>query len=70
MNWLDPEPDRQSSDYDEYIEELQEINSQVYFYRGFNQQPTEEEYNRLERRRLDKSDDDSEEDDEESDSEE
>jgi hypothetical protein len=73
VNWLDPEPDRQSSDYDEYIEELQEIEHQVTMYRGFIQPPTEEEYNRLERRLMEEgrwwSDDDSEEEDEESDSE-
>jgi hypothetical protein len=43
VNWLDPEPDRESSDYGNYIEELEEI-SQVTFYRGFHQPPTEEEY--------------------------
>jgi hypothetical protein len=47
VNWLDPEPDRASSDYNQYIEELQEINSQVKrFYRGLHQPPTEEEYHR------------------------
>lgn len=46
--WLDPEPDLDSSDsdYDEYIEELEEIERQVV-YRGFQQPPTEEEYFRL-----------------------
>ena len=47
VNWLDPEPDRESIGYEKYIEELQEINSQVNFYRGFHQPPTEEEYHRL-----------------------
>ncbi len=47
VSWLDPEPDRESSDYDEYIEELHEINRHVNFYGGFHQPPTEEEYNRL-----------------------
>jgi hypothetical protein len=46
VNWLDPEPVVESGDYAKYIEELQEINSQVYFYRGFHEPPTEEEYNR------------------------
>ena len=46
VNWLDPEPDEESSDYVKYIEELQEIEQQV-FYRGFYQPPTEEEYLRL-----------------------
>jgi hypothetical protein len=45
--WLDPEPDSKSSDYATYIEELQEINSEVKMYRGFHQPPTEEEYSRL-----------------------
>ncbi len=47
VNWLDPEPDRESSDYAKYIEELQEINCKVNMYKGFHQPPTEEEYNRL-----------------------
>ena len=48
VNWLDPEPDRESSDYDKYIEELNEIELRVpRFYRGFQQPPTEEENLRL-----------------------
>ncbi len=47
VNWLDPEPDSESSDYDEYIEKLQSINSEADFYNGFYQPPTEEEYRRL-----------------------
>ena len=47
VKWLDPEPDRENSDYDEYIEELEQINSEVYMFRGFHQPPTEEEYHRL-----------------------
>jgi hypothetical protein len=47
VNWLVPEPDRESSDYEEYIEELQEINSKVNMYKGFHEPPTEEEYHRL-----------------------
>jgi hypothetical protein len=47
VNWLDPEPDKDSSDYAKYIEELQEINSKVNMYKGFYQPPTEEEYQRL-----------------------
>jgi hypothetical protein len=43
VNWLDLEPDRDSSDYKEYIEELQQ-KQQVNQYRGFHQPPTEEEY--------------------------
>jgi hypothetical protein len=47
VNSLDPEPDRENTDYDEYIEELKEINSDVRMFRGFLQPPSEEEYNRL-----------------------
>ena len=47
VNWLDPEPDSDSSDYEEYIAKLQEINNEVQLYRGFHQPPTEEEYQRL-----------------------
>jgi hypothetical protein len=47
VNWLDPEPDPESDGYEKYIEELEEINSKVDFYKGFYQPPTEEEYQRL-----------------------
>ena len=47
MNWLDPEPDSESSDYGKYIKELEQINSEVYMFRGFHQPPTEMEYHRL-----------------------
>ena len=47
VNWLDPEPDRESDDYKEYIEELRKIEGRVNYYEGFHQPPTEEEYNRL-----------------------
>jgi hypothetical protein len=48
VNWLDPEPDRESSDYGKYIEELQEINRKGgNLFQGFYRPPTEEEYNRI-----------------------
>jgi hypothetical protein len=47
VNWLDPEPDKESGDYGKYTEDLQKIESRVNFYRGFHQPPTEEEYRRL-----------------------
>ncbi len=49
MNWFDPEPDRESSDYAKYVEELQKLNREckVDMYRGFHQPPTQEEHNRL-----------------------
>ena len=46
----DPEPDRESSDYEEYnIVKLEGMNAyEVQFYRGFHQPPpTQEEYQRL-----------------------
>jgi hypothetical protein len=47
VNWLDPEPDADSSDYEEYIEKFQKIENNVNVYHGFHQPPTEEEYHRL-----------------------
>jgi len=47
VNWLDPEPGRESNDYEKYIKALQEIEGQLDIYRGFHQPPTEEEYYRL-----------------------
>jgi hypothetical protein len=51
VNWLDPEPDKDSSDYAKYVEELQEIeeyqadsSNGADFYEGFHQPPTQEEY--------------------------
>jgi hypothetical protein len=47
VNWLDPEPDEESNDYEEYIAESQKLDRTVDMYRGFHQPPTEEEYDRL-----------------------
>jgi len=49
INWLDPEPNSESGDYEAYIEELQSIERRInfYFYRGYHKPPTEEEYRRL-----------------------
>ena len=47
VNWLDPEPDRESPDYTKYIQDLERINLQVKFYKGFHEPPSEEEYTRL-----------------------
>jgi hypothetical protein len=48
VNWLDPEPDRDSSGYEQYIEGLQFFERLISpEYRGFHQPPTEEEYHRL-----------------------
>eukprot|EP00984_Skeletonema_dohrnii_P033179 scaffold28851_cov72-Skeletonema_dohrnii-CCMP3373.AAC.1 len=47
INWLDPEPDRESNDYDVYIRELQSIQEDIFCYEGYHQPPTEEEYKRV-----------------------
>jgi len=47
INWLDPKPSRESSGYKAYAEELQGIERNVGFYRGYSQPPTLAEYNRL-----------------------
>jgi hypothetical protein len=48
LNWLDPEPDRESSDdYSNYVEELREIESRLDIFRGFYQPPTQAEFFRL-----------------------
>jgi len=47
INWLDPEPSRESSDYEACTLELQSIEQPIDFYRGNYQPPTEEEYRRL-----------------------
>ena len=47
VNWLDPEPSRDSSDYDDYIRRLEGIKEEIFCYEGFHQPPTEEEYKRL-----------------------
>ncbi len=51
--WLDPEPDKESSDYENYIEELDEIEDEVDLFDGFQQPPNEEEYHRLCAERFD-----------------
>jgi hypothetical protein len=47
INWLDLEPDSESSDYEACMEELQRIEERVDFYRTYRQPPNEEEYRRL-----------------------
>eukprot|EP00984_Skeletonema_dohrnii_P010773 scaffold4233_cov142-Skeletonema_dohrnii-CCMP3373.AAC.16 len=46
--WLDPEPEEESSGYEEYIEKLHDIESRVFFP-GFFQPPTEDELDRIDR---------------------
>jgi len=52
INWLDPEPSYESDDYGTYIEEVQDVEHFVGFYRGYYQPPTEEEYHHLLRQRM------------------
>ena len=46
VNWLDPEPESGSSDYEDYAADYQRI-QKADFYRGYYDPPTEEEYNLL-----------------------
>jgi hypothetical protein len=49
VNWLDPEPDKDSSVYGKYIKKLRktEKKQKVDMFTGLHEPPTEEEYNRL-----------------------
>ena len=47
INWLEPEPDRGSDDYEKYTHPLHRLKDTPTFYRGYHNPPTEEEYNRL-----------------------
>jgi len=47
INWLDPEPDSESNDYDVYIRELQSIQEDIFCFEGYQSPPSEEEYKRL-----------------------
>jgi hypothetical protein len=47
INWLDPEPDSESSDYGAYVEDLQIMECQIDVFRGYHQPPTEEEHRNL-----------------------
>eukprot|EP00984_Skeletonema_dohrnii_P036433 scaffold37414_cov255-Skeletonema_dohrnii-CCMP3373.AAC.3 len=47
INWLDPEPSSESSDYEAYIEDLQRVEQRIDFYRGYYEPPNEQQYRRL-----------------------
>jgi hypothetical protein len=48
IQWLDPEPSRESSGYEDYIRELESIqDDDIFCFEGYYQPPTAEEYNRL-----------------------
>lgn len=47
INWLEPEPDRGSIEYEEYKLQFRSLEEEIHFYRGYHNPPTEDEYNRL-----------------------
>ncbi len=47
INWLDPEPDRESSDYELYAQELLSLQEDVFCFEGYHQPPSEDDYKRL-----------------------
>ncbi len=47
VNWLDPEPDRETRDDGKYFKEMCNIDGKVKIFKGFHQPPTEEEYHRI-----------------------
>ena len=47
INWLDPEPDRESSDYEDYTRELQSLQEDIFCFEGYHQPPSQDEYKRL-----------------------
>eukprot|EP00985_Skeletonema_marinoi_P003790 scaffold1656_cov76-Skeletonema_marinoi.AAC.5 len=46
INWLDQEPERESSDYEIYLQKLERIQRNIDFYKGYSQPPTRDEYRR------------------------
>ncbi|KAK1736279.1 hypothetical protein QTG54_012879 [Skeletonema marinoi] len=47
VNWLDPEPKKDSSDYELYVQELKQIEKEINFFKGFHEPPTAERYKQL-----------------------
>eukprot|EP00984_Skeletonema_dohrnii_P002899 scaffold983_cov96-Skeletonema_dohrnii-CCMP3373.AAC.6 len=47
INWLEPEPVRERSDYKDYTFQLGYAQREINFYRGCYNPPTEDEYNQL-----------------------
>eukprot|EP00985_Skeletonema_marinoi_P020634 scaffold12330_cov83-Skeletonema_marinoi.AAC.13 len=47
INWLDPEPSSESSDYEAYMEEMHGIQQHINFYKGYYEPPNEQQYRRL-----------------------
>ena len=47
INWIDPEPDRDSSNYDEDVRELQSIQEDIFCFEGYHEPPSQDDYKRL-----------------------
>ena len=49
MNWLDPEPERGSSDFEIYKEDLECLDCDMYnsYFSGYYLPPTENEYKQM-----------------------
>ena len=47
VNWLDPEPESGSWEYEDYISDYQHIQGEISLYRGYYEPPTEEQYTLL-----------------------
>mmetsp|Transcript_1303 Transcript_1303/g.2068 ORF Transcript_1303/g.2068 Transcript_1303/m.2068 type:complete len:424 (-) Transcript_1303:436-1707(-) len=47
VNWLDKEPVRRRSGYTTYIQEMQSIEKEIDFYKGYYRPPTADEYKQL-----------------------
>ena len=47
INWLEPEPDRGSSDYEEYCYQLRSLPEEISFFSGYHNPPTADEYYQL-----------------------
>ena len=44
VNWLDPEPESDSREYEDYVSDYRRIQRQISLYRGHYEPPTEEQY--------------------------
>ena len=54
VNWIDSEPNKNSSEYEQYVEELKEITKDLRVYKGFHQPPSEDEYLRIVKEEYDR----------------
>jgi hypothetical protein len=47
VNWLDPEPERGSICYEDYVADCRSMQDEIGMYRGYYEPPTEEQYTLL-----------------------